>query len=45
MEKKIHINTPGTIGSPNWEWHLPDFVQAEKELQKLGRLIVDTKRI
>ena len=27
-----HINTPGTIGSPNWEWHLPDFAQAEKEL-------------
>ena len=31
-------------GSPNWEWHLPDFVQAKKELQKFGRLIVDTKR-
>jgi len=45
LGKEGHINTPGTIGSPNWEWHLPDFVQAEKELQKLGRLIVDTKRI
>ena len=44
LGKEGHINTPGTIGSPNWEWHLPDFVQAKKELQKFGRLIVDTKR-
>ena len=27
LGKEGHINTPGTIGSPNWEWHLPDFVQ------------------
>lgn len=44
LGKEGHINTPGTIGSPNWEWHLPDFIQAKKELQKFGRLIVDTKR-
>ena len=44
LGKEGHINTPGTIGSPNWEWHLPDFVQAKRELQKFGRLIVDTKR-
>ena len=34
----------GNHWSPNWEWHLPDFIQAKKELQKFGRLIVDTKR-
>mgnify|MGYP002226925019 CR=1 FL=1 len=34
LGKEGHINTPGTIGSPNWEWHLPDFIQAKKELQK-----------
>lgn len=39
-----HINTPGTIGSPNWEWHLSDFAQAEKELQKFGRMIQKTDR-
>ena len=44
LGKEGHINTPGTIGSPNWERHLPDFIQAKKELQKFGRLIVDTKR-
>ena len=45
LGKEGHINTPGTIGSPNWEWHLPDFTQAEKELHKFGKLIVETKRI
>ena len=44
LGKEGHINTPGTIGSPNWEWHLPDFVQAEKELVSYGRLIVKTGR-
>ena len=44
LGKEGHINTPGTIGSPNWEWHLPDFVQAEKELASYGRLIVKTGR-
>ena len=39
-----HMNTPGTIGSPNWEWHLPDFAQAEKELWKFGNLICKTHR-
>ena len=44
LGKEGRINTPGTIGSPNWEWHLPDFAQAEKELQKFGRLIIQTER-
>ena len=45
LGKEGHINTPGTIGSPNWEWHLPDFTQAEKELHKFGKLIIETKRV
>lgn len=32
-----HINTPGTVGSPNWEWHMPDFKKARRELFWLGR--------
>ena len=34
LGKEGHINTPGTVGSPNWEWRLPDFTEAEKELKK-----------
>lgn len=28
-----HINTPGTVGSPNWEWRMPDFEAAKKALR------------
>ncbi|MDD7220445.1 MAG: 4-alpha-glucanotransferase, partial [Clostridia bacterium] len=40
MGKEGHINVPGTIGSPNWEWHLPDFEKAEKELCKFGNMFM-----
>ena len=36
--KEGHINTPGTVGSPNWEWRMPDFEQAEKEMKKYRTL-------
>lgn len=32
LEKEGHINTPGTVGSPNWEWKAAD---AEAIRQKL----------
>lgn len=31
------MNTPGTIGSPNWEWKLSDFVQLEKKFIDLKK--------
>ena len=33
-----HLNTPGTVGSPNWEWRMPDFTLAEKEMKKYKNL-------
>lgn len=33
-----HLNTPGTVGSPNWEWRMPDFTLAEKEMKKYENL-------
>lgn len=33
LGKEGHINTPGTVGSPNWEWRMPDLEQAKKELR------------
>ena len=24
LGREGHINTPGTVGSPNWEWRMPD---------------------
>ena len=31
-----HINTPGTVGSPNWEWRMPDMNKARKAFEKSG---------
>lgn len=36
---EAHFNTPGTVGSPNWEWRMPDMAQAESALQTLSHLI------
>ncbi len=36
--KEGHLNTPGTVGSPNWEWRMVDFVLAEKEMKKYKNL-------
>ena len=34
-----HLNTPGTVGSPNWEWRMPDFERASRELVKYKNTI------
>ena len=37
MGKEAHLNTPGTVGSPNWEWRMPDMRQMEISLKKYSR--------
>ena len=39
------INTPGTLGSPNWEWKLRDFAGLEKMLPAFSRIIAETGRV
>lgn len=41
--KEGHINTPGTVGSPNWEWRMSSFEQAEKKLAKYKNLMTFRK--
>lgn len=38
-----HMNTPGTVGSPNWEWRLPDFHEAVEDLRSLRKEMTDRK--
>lgn len=33
LGKEGHMNTPGTVGSPNWEWRMPDMEDAAKALK------------
>ena len=41
LGKEGHINTPGTVGSPNWEWHMVDFNKAKEELARYKNLIMN----
>ena len=36
-----HINTPGTVGSPNWEWRITDLTQAKKELKHYRKTMTE----
>lgn len=40
LGKEAHMNTPGTVGSPNWEWRMTEFDDIEKELMKYRNQIV-----
>ena len=34
-----HINTPGTVGEPNWQWKISDFEKAKIELKRYKKYI------
>lgn len=39
LGKEGHLNTPGTVGSPNWEWRMPGFDRAREAFRKYGKTI------
>lgn len=39
LGKEGHMNTPGTVGSPNWEWRMPEFESIERELIRDKKII------
>lgn len=38
------INTPGTLGSPNWEWKLKDFKKTYRKMKVFKKIIEVSKR-
>lgn len=36
-----HINTPGTVGSPNWEWRMPKMKDADVNLRKYRKFMTE----
>ena len=44
LDDKARINTPGTIGSPNWEYRLKSFDGLKKELVKYKKMLKMTRR-
>lgn len=43
LEKEGHMNTPGTVGSPNWEWRMSNFDKAKKEMCRYRNLMTFRK--
>lgn len=41
MGEEAHLNTPGTVGSPNWEWRMPDMGSMAAELKKYQRAMTE----
>ena len=39
LGEKGHMNTPGTVGSPNWEWRMPSFEEIERAMKEFGTLV------
>jgi 4-alpha-glucanotransferase len=44
LSDEARINTPGTVGSPNWEWKLPDLAAMEEGLRLFGKEILKSGR-
>lgn len=44
LDDAARLNTPGTVGSPNWEWRLTDWSALESVKEEIGNLISKSKR-
>lgn len=44
LDDEARLNTPGTVGSPNWEWRLTDWDALEKEKEDITKLVLKSKR-
>ncbi len=45
LDDVARLNTPGTIGTPNWEWKLVDFAHFNKKMKYIHELMIETKRV
>jgi 4-alpha-glucanotransferase len=45
MDDQARMNVPGTIGSPNWEWKLKDFLEFEKLMATFQQWLITSKRV
>lgn len=44
LDDSARLNTPGTVGSPNWEWRLNDFAPLKKCEKRMKEMIEQAKR-
>lgn len=43
-DDEARLNTPGTVGSPNWEWRLTDWEDFERQIKRVARLLTRQRR-
>ena len=44
LDDSARFNTPGTLGSPNWEWKLTSFNDFKQKIDMMRKLIKKAKR-
>ena len=44
MDDNSRMNTPGTVGSPNWEWRLKSFTPFQKRISWINEQIQKSDR-
>lgn len=44
LNAKSRLNTPGTVGNPNWQWKLTSFKEFEAKIPFLKEIIKESKR-
>ena len=44
LDDSARINTPGTLGSPNWEWKLKDFNALNGNISSIKNLVIASQR-
>lgn len=44
LGKSARVNTPGTVGSPDWEWKLNSLSDLRKSVSRFGRMVVRALR-
>lgn len=44
LSDEARLNTPGTTGSPNWEWKLENFSELRKRMIPIHQMIIESKR-
>lgn len=45
LDDAARMNTPGTIGSPNWEWKMIDFSAFEQRIPELRDMLEKGNRL
>lgn len=45
LDDSARLNTPGTVGSPNWEWKLKDFTKFKNNIPFLAKAVKDSGRL